>query len=116
MRRHPLCCTERTCVTLGLRAAKKGAPKAERSPEEAAALAAFDEVTEAASALMDAGELDVYGATREEFERAAAAFPAPGADEDMFGDEDDDMRCLLLPASATPLAPLVTPYVHCLQG
>ncbi len=46
MRRHPLCCTERTCVTLGLRAAKKGAPKAERSPEEAAALAAFDEVTE----------------------------------------------------------------------
>ena len=72
------------------RAAKRGVPKAERTPEEAAAAAAFDEVTEAASALMDAGELDAYSATREELERAAAAFPAPDDDEDMFGDEGGD--------------------------
>ncbi len=67
--------------------------KAERTPEEAAALAAFDKITEAASALMDSGELDVYSTCREEFARAAALF-APAADifadadadEDMFGD------------------------------
>ena len=67
---------------------KKGAPQSrKRTPEEAAALAAFDEITEAASALMDAGELDVYSAAREEFERASAAFPAPDEDDDMFGDD-----------------------------
>ncbi|BDA46148.1 probable CD2 antigen cytoplasmic tail-binding protein 2 homolog [Coccomyxa sp. Obi] len=68
--------------------------RAEKTPEEVAALAAFNTITEAASALMDSGELDVYSTCREEFQRAAALF-APAADifadadgdEDMFGDD-----------------------------
>lgn len=68
--------------------------RAEKTPEEVAALAAFNTITEAASALMDSGELDVYSTCREEFQRAAALFaPAAdifadaGGDEDMFGDD-----------------------------
>ena len=71
-------------------AAKKGAaaaPKAEQTPEQRAAVAAFEEITESASALMDAGELDIYGGVREALERSAAAFPAEDEDDDMFGDD-----------------------------
>lgn len=67
---------------------------AEKTPEDLAALAAFNAITEAASALMDSGELDVYSTCREEFQRAAALFApaadifadADGGDDDMFGD------------------------------
>lgn len=64
--------------------------RAEKTPEEVAALAAFDMMTEAASALMDSGELDVYSTCREEFQRAAALF-APAADIFADGDDDEDM-------------------------
>ena len=61
--------------------------KAGQTDEERAALEAFNKITEAASALMDSGELDVYSGMREEFLRAAALF-APAAD--IFADDNDD--------------------------
>lgn len=63
----------------------------------------IDEVTECASALMMAGETDIYDDMKEEMERAAALYAPPpvvggaaGADDDddddgdMFADESDD--------------------------
>ncbi|KAL3136915.1 hypothetical protein ABBQ32_006522 [Trebouxia sp. C0010 RCD-2024] len=47
----------------------------------------FEQLTEAASTLMDSGDLDVYSQKKEDFERAAALLAPAG---DMFG-EDDDM-------------------------
>ena len=38
--------------------------KAEKTPEEVKALEQFNVITEAASALMDAGEMDIYSAVR----------------------------------------------------
>ena len=60
--------------------------KAEKTPEEVKALEQFNAITEAASALMDAGEMDIYSAVREELQRAAEK----DADEDdMFADVDE---------------------------
>jgi hypothetical protein len=61
--------------------------KAEKTPEELKALDQFNIITEAASALMDAAEMDIYSAVREELQRAADAFKD---DDDMFADADED--------------------------
>lgn len=83
--------------------------KVEQTEEERAALEAFNKITEAASALMDSGELDVYSGVREEFLRAAALF-APAADifgdDDMFGDDEPKSKVRKtghLPALDSPL-------------
>lgn len=80
---------------------QKGDPKAEAAAAEAApiepsqiaaARADFNRLTEAASHLMDAGELDVYSLTQEDFRKASALFGAntatPAAQHDMFADDD----------------------------
>ena len=67
--------------------AEKGAAKPQKTPEELKALEEFDRITEAASALMDAGEMDIYSAVREELQRAADAFKD---EDDMFADADED--------------------------
>jgi len=72
--------------------------KTERTPEEIRALDEFNKITEAASALMDVGEMDIYSAVREELQRAADAFKD---DDDMFADgaEDDaEVSCTSFPA------------------
>lgn len=79
----------------------KGDPKAEAAAAEiapiepsqiAAARADFNRLTEAASHLMDAGELDVYSLTQEDFRKASALFGANtatlAAEQDMFADDD----------------------------
>ncbi len=48
----------------GARAGKQQAAPLPAAPADAAAAAAFERVTEAASALMDSGELDVYSLER----------------------------------------------------
>ena len=67
--------------------AEKGAARPQKTPEELKALEQFDSITEAASALMDAGEMDIYSAVREQLQRAADAFKD---DDDMFADADED--------------------------
>lgn len=67
--------------------AEKGAGKPQKTAEELKALADFNRITEAASALMDAGEMDIYSTMREELQRAADAFKD---DDDMFADADKD--------------------------
>lgn len=67
--------------------AEKGTAKPQKTPEELKALEQFDSITEAASALMDAGEMDIYSAVREQLQRAADAFKD---DDDMFADADED--------------------------
>ena len=69
--------------------AEKGAAKPQKTPEELKALEEFDRITEAASALMDAGEMDIYSAVREELQRAADAFKD---EDDMFADVDVMMQ------------------------
>ncbi len=61
--------------------------KPQKTPQEVQALEDFNKITEAASALMDAGEMDIYSAVREELQRAADAFKD---DDDMFADMDED--------------------------
>ncbi|KAL0033088.1 hypothetical protein WJX79_002251 [Trebouxia sp. C0005] len=62
-------------------------PKVELSAEEKQiARQQFEKLTEAASSLMDSGELDIYSQKKEYLERCAALF-APAAD--IFGHEDD---------------------------
>lgn len=63
--------------------------KAEKTPEELKALEQFNTITEAASVLMDAGEMDIYSAVREELQRAADAFKD---DDDMFADADEEIN------------------------
>ena len=65
---------------------EKGTVKSQKTPEELKALEQFNKITEAASALMDVGEMDIYSAVREELQRAADAFKD---DDDMFADEDN---------------------------
>ena len=86
-------CAELCCLAQGAPpsrlhgAGRKGVVKAEKTPEEVKALEQFNVITEAASALMDAGEMDIYSTVREELQRAADKF----ADEDdMFADADED--------------------------
>lgn len=77
---------------------------------------AFLQLTELASSLLSAGELDIYGCSRRQLEREAALYapaapvtaaPAAGGD-DMFGDDDDDMfgedEKPAKPAAAAPAA------------
>ena len=72
--------------------------KAEKTPEEVKALEQFNVITEAASALMDAGEMDIYSAVREELQRAAEK----DADEDdMFADADEGGTDQVRAASCT---------------
>ena len=47
--------------------------------------------------LMDAGEMDIYSAVREELQRAADAFKD---DDDMFADADEDINKVELSRSA----------------
>ncbi len=49
-------------------------PKGAETEAERLARAQFEEATEAASLLMDAGELDVYSLQRADFEAAAALY------------------------------------------
>ena len=60
--------------------------KAEKTPEEVKALEHFNVITEAASALMDAGEMDIYSAVWEELQRAAKR---TADEDDMFADADE---------------------------
>lgn len=71
--------------------------KAEKTPEELKALEQFNTITEAASVLMDAGEMDIYSAVREELQRAADAFKD---DDDMFADADENINKVELSRSA----------------
>ena len=72
--------------------------KAEKTPEEEKALEQFNVITEAASALMDAGEMDIYSTVREELQRAAEK----DADEDdMFADADEGAADQVRAASCT---------------
>ncbi|KAK9818356.1 hypothetical protein WJX72_011218 [[Myrmecia] bisecta] len=66
---------------------------------EAANKEAFEQLTEAASALMDSGELNVYSMTRDEFEKAVPPILVD-EDEDMFADDGDDTATPA--AAATP--------------
>ena len=68
--------------------AEKSAGKRQKTVQELKALAEFDRITEAASALMDAGEMDIYSTVREELQRAADAFKD---DDDMFADAEKDV-------------------------
>ena len=77
----------------GTKNAEKGAAKPEKTPQDLKALEEFNRITEAASALMDVGEMDIYSALREELQRAADTFKD---DDDMFADADkDDARVRL---------------------
>ena len=67
--------------------AEKSTVKPQKTPQEVQALEDFNKITEAASALMDAGEMDIYSAVREELQRAADAFKD---DDDMFAAMDED--------------------------
>ena len=71
--------------------------KAEKTPEELKALEQFNTITEAASVLMDAGEMDIYSAVREELQRAADAFKG---DDDMFADAEENINKVELSRSA----------------
>ena len=72
--------------------------KAEKTPEEVKAWEQFNVITEAASALMDAGEMDIYSAVQEELRRAADKV----ADEDdMFADADEGATTQVRTASCT---------------
>ena len=83
-----------SCMVQG----RKGMVKAEKTPEEVKALEQFNVITEAASALMDAGEMDIYSAVREELQRAAEK----DADEDdMFADADEGGTDQVRAASCT---------------
>ena len=64
--------------------AAKGAAKAAVSPEAQAAASAFNQITEAADALLNAGEPDVYGMTREEASTKAQDCTTASAASNMF--------------------------------
>ncbi|KAA6422389.1 MAG: hypothetical protein FRX49_07565 [Trebouxia sp. A1-2] len=92
-------------------------PKVELSAEEKQiARQQFEKLTEAASSLMDSGELDIYSQKKEYLERCAALF-APAAD--IFGHEDDmfaenaENEPQQVPISAAPsrISALTTPRV-----
>ena len=94
-----LCCLHRGAPHGKLHGAgRKGMAKAEKTPEEVKALEQFNVITEAASALMDAGEMDIYSAVREELQRATEK----DADEDdMFADADGSATDQVRAASCT---------------
>ena len=90
--------------------------KAEKTPEEIEALDEFNKITEAASALMDVGEMDIYSAVREELQRAADAFKN---DDDMFADADEDnakVSCTSFPARMAEALILWSFHQHILQA
>eukprot|EP00891_Asterochloris_glomerata_P005942 jgi/Astpho2/5942/fgenesh1_pg.00080_%23_134_t len=74
--------------TRGGKAGKQ--PRAPPTEAELAAREQLDRLTEAASALMDSGELDVYSKRQDLFAREAAAYRKQGfANDDMFADDED---------------------------
>lgn len=83
-------------------AAGKNAPvKAQKTLEELEAQVQFDAITDCASALMDAGEMDIYSAVREELKRVA---DAALLDDDMFADpvkQDEFVNKVCLGAPCT---------------
>eukprot|EP00884_Botryococcus_braunii_P004182 jgi/Botrbrau1/13765/Bobra.0056s0021.1 len=109
--------------------AKRG-KKAEKAPEteeERQAHAQFEEATEAASMLMDAGELDVYTLHHSDFEAAASLYePQAGLattsaaalddGDDMFEDDPSGEPGLLSagpdPAGAAPSGTLAEPLIE----
>ena len=98
-----LCCLHQGAPSGKLHGAgRKGVVKAEKTPEEVKALGQFNVITEAASALMDAGEMDIYSTVREELQRAAEK----DADEDdMFADADEGAANQVRAASRTGAVP-----------
>lgn len=68
---------------------------------EIRALEQFNKITEAASALMDVGEMDIYSAVREELQRAADAFKD---DDDMFADAAEDNAAVSCPSFRARMA------------